>query len=113
MKNELTNALPSAEEVLKKYEEHISYLTQEQKDMYKQVYEMGKSFFIYVPPQPVEPVAYNVNIGYKMRDYFMDRIGKRYIKIKRFGKTRRYYTTKWAKSYGRTLNDKWLMNLQG
>lgn len=68
--------------------------------------------FVCRPEITGEPIAYNIELGYKLNEWFIDRIGKRYIKIKRFGKTKRYYTTKWVKTKARILNDNWIHNLR-
>lgn len=93
---------------------HITRLVNEQKQVFIQGLENGSSYFVYVPPKTnEEPQALNASVGYTMRDYFIERNGKRFIKIKRFSKTRRYYTTKWIKTSARILNDKWVYNLKG
>lgn len=94
---------------------HISNLTYEQKQVYMHAFDNGRSsFFVYIPPKTNEiPQALNAPVGYTMRDYFIERNGKRFIKIKRFGKTRRFYTTKWIKTHGRLLNPEWVINLKG
>jgi hypothetical protein len=81
-------------------------------ESYKEETKNGTSYFIYRPEQTVKPLMQNITLGYKLDDQFNYRLGKRYIKIKRFGKTKRYYTTKWQRTTGRILNDHWIRNLR-
>ena len=67
--------------------------------------------FIYRAPEISEPVAENVSLGYKFATEHRVRCGKRFIKIKRFGKTRRYWVSKFMMTSTLTLNDKWITNL--
>ncbi len=83
--------------------------------MYTEKIEAGKvSQFVYVPPRTEEPVMQNVKLGYKFNTgpHQIRTDKKRYIKIKRFGKSYRHRVHVLALAYGRILNDKWIFNLR-
>lgn len=89
-------------------------------DMFKMGYtansvdSSGNRSFIYVPESSdAEPLIQNVNIGWKFSTEHRVRYGMRFIKVKRFGKTRRYYVSKFMMTTARILNDKWMINLKG
>jgi hypothetical protein len=82
-------------------------------DLYKRGTELenGTARFVYHAPEISEPFAQNVSLGYKFATEHRVRCGKRFIKIKRFGKTRRYWVSKFMMTSTLTLNDKWITNL--
>lgn len=53
------------------------------------------AFINYVPIKPILPLLVTVKLAIKMPFTEKYRCGKRYIKIKRKNKTRKFYTTKW------------------
>lgn len=73
--------------------------------------ESHSAQFIYRPPEHSEPLMQNVELGYKFATQHRERCGKRFIKIKRFGKTRRYYVSKFHMTSALILNDNWISNL--
>jgi len=75
--------------------------------------ESSQAQFIYRPPISSEPLMQNVKLGYSFATEHRERCGKRFIKIKRFGKTKRYYVSKFRMTTGYILNDLWIHNLRG
>lgn len=102
--------------------ECVDTLTPQQQKMFEigmqmyaeKIVDKGISQFVYIPSQTGEPIMQNFSLGYKFNTgpHQIRTDKKRYIKIKRFGKSYRYRVNVLALSYGRILNDKWVFHLR-